>query len=227
MIPNTIHCCWLGGKEKTALAKRCRESWLKYAPGWNVREWTSDNLAVLNPPPFVQEALRRGKWAFAADWLRFAALHAEGGVYLDYDVELVCPFAVEGEFVAGQWLPGGKVGMEPAVLALEKGSAIAAAMVKEFAHARFDTSRTAGERLEEALAANGLAFKVLPPEVFCPIDIDGTLHSTAATRGIHRYAMSWATPTRRLARWLSWHGMRRAVDALLRLRGRILPRETM
>ena len=64
-----------------------------------------------------------------------------------------------------------------------------------------------------------------PKHIF--IDIDGTLHSTAATRGIHRYAMSWATPTRRLARWLSWHGMRRAVDALLRLRGRILPRETM
>ena len=227
MIPNTIHCCWLGGKEKTALAKRCRESWRKFAPGWEIREWTAADLAALDPPPFVDEAMRRGKWAFAADWLRFAALAAEGGVYLDYDVELVRPLVVEGEFVAGQWLPGGKVGIEPAVLALEKGSAVAAAMVKEFAHARFDTSRTAGERLEEALAANGLALKVLPPEVFCPIDIDGTLRATDATIGIHHYAMAWAGPVRRFARWLSWHRMRRAVDALLRLRGRILPRETM
>lgn len=218
MIPKTIHCCWLGSGPKTALAEKCRESWLKYAPDWKLREWTADDLAALNPPPFVQEAMRRGMWAFAADWLRFAALQAEGGVYLDYDVELVRPLAVEGEFVAGQWLPGRKVGMEPAVLALEKGSAVAAAMVKEFAHAEFDTSRTAGERLDEALSAKGLSLKMLPPEEFCPIDVDGKLYATAATRGIHHYAMSWASPSRRVARWLSWHGMRRAVDACIGLR---------
>ena len=62
MIPNTIHCCWLGGKEKTALAKRCRESWLKYAPGWNVREWTAAGLAALDRVVSAREmlaALRR------------------------------------------------------------------------------------------------------------------------------------------------------------------------
>ena len=221
MIPKTIHCCWLGGGEKTALAKRCRESWLKYAPDWKLREWTADDLATLNPPPFVQEAMRRGMWAFAADWLRFAALQAEGGVYLDYDVELVRPLAVEGEFVAGQWLPGRKVGMEPAVLALEKGSAVAAAMLEAYRGASFGAVRTVGERLGEALNANGLSVKVLPPEEFCPIDVDGTLRATDATIGVHHYAMAWAGPARRFARWLSWHGMRRVVDALLRLRNAV------
>ena len=166
MIPNTIHCCWLGSGPKTALAEKCRGSWRRFAPGWEIREWTAADLAALDPPPFVDEAMRRGKWAFAADWLRFAALAAEGGVYLDYDVELVRPLVVEGEFVAGQWLPGGKVGMEPAVLALEKGSAVAAAMLEAYRGASFDAVRTVGERLGEALNANGLSVKVLPPEVF-------------------------------------------------------------
>lgn len=221
MIPNTIHCCWLGSGPKTALAEKCRGSWRKFAPGWEIREWTAADLAALDPPPFVDEAMRRGKWAFAADWLRFAALAAEGGVYLDYDVELVRPLVVEGEFVAGQWLPGGKVGMEPAVLALEKGSAVAAAMLEAYRGASFDAVRTVGERLGEALNANGLSVKVLPPEVFCPIDVDGTLRATDATIGIHHYAMAWAGPVRRFARWLSWHGMRRVVDALLRLRNAV------
>ena len=221
MIPNTIHCCWLGGGPKTALAEKCRVSWRKFAPGWEIREWTAADLAALDPPPFVDEAMRRGKWAFAADWLRFAALAAEGGVYLDYDVELVRPLAVDGEFVAGQWLPGGKVGMEPAVLALEKGSAVAAAMLEAYRGASFDAVRTVGERLGEALDAKGISVKVLPPEVFCPIDVDGSLRATDATIGVHHYAMAWAGPVRRFARWLSWHGMRRVVDALLRLRNAV------
>ena len=221
MIPNTIHCCWLGSGPKTALAEKCRGSWRKFAPGWEIREWTAADLAALDPPPFVDEAMRRGKWAFAADWLRFAALAAEGGVYLDYDVELVRPLVVDGEFVAGQWLPGGKVGMEPAVLALEKGSAVAAAMLEAYRGASFDAVRTVGERLGEALNVNGLSVKVLPPEVFCPIDVDGTLRATDATIGVHHYATAWAGPVRRFARWLSWHGMRGAVDALLRLRNAV------
>ena len=221
MIPNTIHCCWLGGGPKTALAEKCRVSWRKFAPGWEIREWTAADLAALDPPPFVDEAMRRGQWAFAADWLRFAALAAEGGVYLDYDVELVRPLAVDGEFVAGQWLPGGKVGMEPAVLALEKGSAVAAAMLEAYRGASFDAVRTVGERLGEALDAKGISVKVLPPEVFCPIDVDGSLRATDATIGVHHYAMAWAGPVRRFARWLSWHGMRRVVDALLRLRNAV------
>ena len=221
MIPNTIHCCWLGSGPKTALAEKCRGSWRKFAPGWEIREWTAADLAALDPPPFVDEAMRRGKWAFAADWLRFAALAAEGGVYLDYDVELVRPLVVDGEFVAGQWLPGGKVGMEPAVLALEKGSAVAAAMLEAYRGASFDAVRTVGERLGEALDAKGISVKVLPPEVFCPIDVDGSFRATDATIGVHHYAMAWAGPVRRFARWLSWHGMRGAVDALLRLRNAV------
>ena len=219
MIPKIIHCCWFGGP-KTKLAERCMASWGKFAPGWEIREWNRDSVAPLSPPPFAAEALAGGKWAFAADWLRFAALFAHGGVYLDCDVELVAPLAPGGEFIAGQWMPDGAVGLEPAVMALERGSPVAEHMVEHFRSAPFDCSRTAGERLSGVLRESRLMLEVLAPEVFCPIDVDGSMRQTERTVGIHRCAMSWCPLRRRVARWMSWHGLHPVVDFILKTRGR-------
>lgn len=225
MIPKVIHCCWLSKEPKTELAKRCMASWRKFAPDWTIHEWSVDEVrrsaghdGMPSVPPFFEDALKLRKWAFAADWVRFAALQSEGGVYLDLDVELVAPLEASGEFVAGQWLPSGSVGLEPAVVALEKGSEAARAMVAFYASAPFDVRRTTGEIMGEVLRREGLAVEMLPPEVFCPIGIDGKLRITARTVGIHRYAMSWATPRQRVLQWLSWHGMRWAIDLALRVR---------
>ena len=224
MTPKVIHCCWMGG-EKSPLVERCIESWRRFAPEWKVREWTLDEVRraatageIACPPPFFDEAIKAKKWAFAADWARFAALLAEGGIYFDCDVELVKPLDVPGEFVSSQWLPGGRIGLEPAVLALEKGSVLAREMVGFYAGAPFDTSRTVGEIMAEVIRRKGLSLEVLPPEVFCPIGVDGVVHATERTVGIHRCAMSWASPQRKIARWLSWHGMRGFVDWALKVR---------
>lgn len=221
-MTKTIHCCWLSKEPKTELAERCRDSWRRFAPDWKIREWTIDEVRMAadkgeipTPPPFFEEAVQRGKWAFAADWVRFAALASEGGIYLDYDVELLTPLPELGEFVAGQWMPDGSVGMEPAVLAMDRGNSAANAMVSFYARAPLDTSRTTGEILREVLRSGGIGIKVLPPEVFCPIGIDGVARTSKQTVGVHHYAMSWAPASRKLARWLSWHGMRWLVDALL------------
>jgi len=228
VIPKVIHCCWLGDKPKTRLVKTCQESWRKFAPDWTVREWTmveiqkaSASGRLPQPPKFFYDAVKSRKWAFAADWLRFAALMSEGGIYLDCDVELLKPLTANKEFVAGQWMPNGNVGLEPAVLALEKNSAIARAMVEFYDSASFDANRTTGEIMEEILVRVGLSIEVRPPEVFCPIDINGRCRKTENTVGIHHYAMSWVSGRRKLAQWLSWHGMRPLVDMLLQLRHKI------
>ena len=228
-MTKTIHCCWLGDAPKTDLAKICMESWRKFAPEWNVREWTLDDVRrasdageIAPVPRFFEDAVMARKWAFAADWVRFAALHAEGGVYFDMDVELVAPFSADGEFASGEYALNGGTAVCACVLALEKGSPAAAAMLEHYRSERFETRRTVGERLEAVLASRGISLPVTPPDVFCPIDIDGTLRSTERTIGIHRCAMSWATNRRKFARWLSWHGMRGVVDGLLSLRRGLL-----
>lgn len=219
MIPRVIHCCWFGGR-KTKLAEKCLASWRRFAPDWKIREWDLEEMFSLSPPQFVKDAVAARKWAFAADWLRFAALHAEGGVYFDMDVELVASLSVDGEFVAGECMLGGRTAIGACALALEKGSAVADAMLAHYGAARFETCRTVGESLEEVLGKTGLTVKVLPPEVFCPIDVDGRMRRTERTVGIHRCAMSWCGWRRRFARWLSWHGMRPLVDLALRARRR-------
>lgn len=236
MIPKIIHCCWLSGSAKTPLAECCRRSWERFAPDYEIREWNSERLrqkveveSGIAIPPFVRDAIAHRRWAFAADWVRFAALYLDGGIYFDYDFELVNPIGdlgEQGEFVAGQWKPDGSIGMEPAIIALEKGSPIAKMMLDHYAEAAFDGITTVGEILAQQLTANHQTLTTLPPEVMSPIDVKGACHRTAATIGIHHYAMSWASPKRRLARWLAWHGGRGLIERILKIRDKWLRHHT-
>jgi len=233
MIPKIIHCCWIGDAPKDALSKKCRASWERFASDWEIREWNLESVAETGVamPPFVREALAACKWAFVADWVRFLALAREGGVYLDTDVELVAALdelMAQGEFVGGEWRPDGTVGLGPAVLALEKDSPIAREMLTAYESAAFDGVTTVGELMTTRLARRpDLSLRVLSPEVFSPIDVRGVCRRTAATVGVHHYAMSWATPRRKIAKWLSWHGMRGVVEGLLSLRGRAEPTDVV
>lgn len=221
MIPKIIHCCWLSGEQKGRLAEKCFASWRKFAPDCEIREWDLAGLSCIpSHSGFFHEAVARRRWAFAADWVRFAVLKEFGGIYFDYDFELVKPLAElpEDEWCAGQWLPAARVGLEPAAIALEKGSRFAQVMLDYYSAKEFSDKQTVGEILKGEIEARGLDIRVLEPEVMSPIGIDGRLHRTERTVGIHWYAMSWASPRRKIAKWLSWHGLRPVVDFMLKLR---------
>ena len=208
-----IQCVWLGGP-KTKLAEKCRASWERFAPDWEIREW---NEVPAEAPTYVQRALREKKWAFASDWMRFWVLEREGGVYLDFDVELVRPLEglPDGEWIAGEWIcKETAVGMNPCAIALNRGSSVAVRMLDHYRTADFTIDKTVGDLMSEV----GVEMSVLPPEVFCPSDHCGRLHMTERTAGVHHYALSWITPRRRLARWLNWHGFGWLTELLLRVR---------
>lgn len=208
MIPRKIHCCWFR-EPKTPLAERCLGSWRRFAPDFEIVEHAAagDDFGLVP--------------AFWSDRERFRALYEQGGVYFDCDVELVAPMdgLCEREWCAGEWLPDGSVRVNPGSgIALAPHSPIAKAMLEHYDRHGFDNRTTVGEILARVLATMPGALEVLPPEVFSPIDCRGRLHRTAATRGIHHYAMSWTPWWRRALRWFSWHGGRPVVSALLRLR---------
>ena len=54
-------------------------------PDWQIKLWNTSNFNV-NSVPFVRDAVKARKWAFACDYIRVYALYNEGGVYLDSDV---------------------------------------------------------------------------------------------------------------------------------------------
>ena len=90
MIPRIVHYCWLSGAPWDPLTTRCFESWQTHLKDFRFRLW--DRAAVPAGVPFLDRMLASGDWAFASDYIRLHALHTEGGIYLDLDVEVLRPF---------------------------------------------------------------------------------------------------------------------------------------
>lgn len=89
-IPKKIHYCWLGGKEKSKDIGRCLASWKKTMPDYEIIEWNEKTFPFDKVNcRYVEEAIRRKKWAFVTDYMRLYVLYSEGGIYLDTDVELL------------------------------------------------------------------------------------------------------------------------------------------
>lgn len=72
------------------MAIKCIESWKKYLPDFEIKEWNEDNFDIaINP--YVEEAYHMKKYAFVSDYARFWILYNYGGLYFDIDVELLKP----------------------------------------------------------------------------------------------------------------------------------------
>ena len=90
MIPKIIHYCWFGGNPLPEDAKKYIESWRKYCPGYEIKEWNESNFDI-NCCDYVREAYEAKKWAFVSDYARFYILYQYGGLYFDTDVEMIRP----------------------------------------------------------------------------------------------------------------------------------------
>ena len=84
-IPKTIHYCWLSGSRMPKEIIRCMDSWTSVLPDYKLVLWDANKFDT-GSVPFVKEACRVKKWAFASDYIRLYALYTEGGIYLDTDV---------------------------------------------------------------------------------------------------------------------------------------------
>lgn len=56
MIPKLIHYCWFGRNPLPAHAVKCIESWKKYLPDYEIKEWNEDNFDV-NMIPLYQRSV--------------------------------------------------------------------------------------------------------------------------------------------------------------------------
>ena len=88
MIPKTIHYCWFGRNPLPESAVKCIESWRKFFPDYEIKEWNEDNFDV-NIIPYARDAYQAKKYAFVSDYARFWILYHYGGVYFDTDVEAI------------------------------------------------------------------------------------------------------------------------------------------
>lgn len=76
MIPKIIHYCWYGRGEMSDQIKQTIASWEKQCPDYEIKKWTEDNSPM--QIPYLRDAVKHHKWAFAADYMRFYVLYREG-----------------------------------------------------------------------------------------------------------------------------------------------------
>lgn len=90
-IPKIIHYFWFGNKPKPQLILDCIESWRRFFPDWEIKEWNEHNYDI-NKCDYIREAYNLKKWAFVSDYARCDILYQYGGVYFDTDVEVLKEF---------------------------------------------------------------------------------------------------------------------------------------
>lgn len=215
MIPKIIHYCWFGGNPLPDLAIKCIESWKKYCPDFEIKEWNESNYD-LNSCDYVKEAAMHNKWAFVSDYARYDILYRYGGVYLDTDVELIKPiddilnkgafFGIEDSFNTKDKekymiAPGLGMGVPQQFLIIKE-------LLQIYKNEHFileDGSynkKTVVDYMTDIMKKYGFDEKnreqvcggvtIYPAEFFCPMNYStGIITLTQNTRSIHHYNMSW------------------------------------
>lgn len=218
MIPKVIHYCWFGRNPLPPLAVKCIESWKKYFPDYEIKEWNESNFDV-NIIPYTQEAYEMKKYAFVSDYARFWILYHYGGLYFDTDVEVIKPMddiIARGPFM-GCETDADKLGATaPAVapglgLGVNPGLGLYGELLQLYAGLHFIKEngrlnlKTVVNYTTELLCSHDLkntteiqetaGVWVYPKEYFCPIDyVTKKRIITDKTYSIHHYAASWVTP---------------------------------
>ena len=205
MIPKVVHYCWFGGNQLPDDAKKCIESWRKFFPEYEIKEWNERNFDV-NCCDYVKEAYAAQKWAFVSDYARFWILYHEGGLYFDTDVEVIKDMSdiiAKGAFMGcetdNKCAPGPGPGGHPP-LGLYKEILDYYEKIHFFIEG--NTTETVVTHTSKILKSHGWVgngeieqiegVTIYPPEYFCPMDYKtGKLDITPNTRSIHWYTASW------------------------------------
>lgn len=226
MIPKVIHYCWFGGNPLPDFAVKCIDSWRKYMPDYEIKEWNESNFDV-NIIAYTKEAYEAKKYAFVSDYARFWILYKYGGVYFDTDVEVIRPLdkiiergAFMGCEIDGQDPHYGDIAVAPGLgLAVEAGHQVYKTILDKYAELKFynedgslDTT-TVVQHTTRVLKKIGLQnitgiqnigdIYIYPQCYFNPFDdATGRLHKTKDTYTIHWFSKTWLniSPTRQ---WIS------------------------
>ena len=231
MIPKVIHYCWFGRGKMPELALKCIESWKKYCPDYEIKEWNEDNFD-LDMYPYAREAYDNRKFAFVTDVVRLYALYTEGGIYMDTDVEVLKPLdrflvhhAFSG-FESENEVPTG-------IMASEKGGKWAQENLAYYDNRHFvNEDGTLDTTTNVKIITNLLLpyniklnntyqdipemITMYPKDYFCPKDHQTReIHLTENTHCIHHFNGSWWPKGDRFTAYLHEKGLNRRVARLI------------
>ena len=207
MIPKIIHFCWFGGNPLSDLALKCIESWKKYFPDYEIKEWNENNFD-LHCCDYVKEAYKAKKWAFVSDYARFWILYNYGGLYFDTDVEVIKDMndiIDKGSFMGCEAPNKCNPGLG---LGVNAGLDLYKMILENYEISHFfnedgtNNYTTVVDRVTDILKMYGFRKSndiqlienvyIYPADYFCPMDYQtGKLNITENSRTIHWYDASW------------------------------------
>lgn len=218
MIPKVIHYCWFGGSQLPDLAIKCIESWKKYLPDYEIKQWDESNYDV-NTIPYTAEAYAAKKYAFVSDYARFDILYRYGGIYFDTDVEVIKSFddIVQSGAFMGFEKPEEKGAKKFAVnaglgIGVAAGHPFYKTVLEMYKGLRFITpdntlnTKSVVKYVTPILVKKGLicnnekqtieGITIYPWEFFCPIAYGSKkIDITPNTHSIHIFAATWVKKT--------------------------------
>lgn len=214
MIPKTIHYCWFGHNPLPESAIKCINSWKKFFPDYEIKEWNEDNFDI-DIIPYTAEAYSVKKYAFVSDYARFWILYHYGGLYFDTDVEVIKSMddiIERGGFMGievngnndffPQVAPGLGLGIEPkhsiykAILDYyqelhyldDRGNPNNITVVEHNTTVLINYGLKSCDNLQEICG-----IWIYPKDYFNPLDdLTGKLSLTENSRTIHWYMRSWS-----------------------------------
>lgn len=213
MIPKIIHYCWFGKNPLPKDALKCIESWRKFCPDYEIKQWNESNIDF-SDCAYAMEAYNEKKWAFVSDYVRFKILYEYGGLYFDTDVELIKPIdhiVSKGAFMGceNNVQPGNTLGVAPGLgLGVNPGLGLYREILDFYKTLHFVKSdetgkyKTVVEYTTEILQKYGLknldriqyieGVFVYPKEYFQPMNVEtGEITISPNTVSIHHYSGSW------------------------------------
>jgi mannosyltransferase OCH1-like enzyme len=211
MIPKVIHYCWFGGNPLPETAIKCIESWKKFCPDYEIKQWSEENYDI-NKIQYVKEAYQEKKYAFVTDVARLDIIYHEGGIYLDTDVEIIKSLdqlldnsLYLGMETTGRVNTGLGFGAEPKHKFVKDNLNLYADIpfVSNITCVTYTTNmlKRYGLRNRNELQQLGTIL-VLPTEYLCPLILEtNRLKITENTYSIHHYDMSWKDKKDRLIRF--------------------------
>lgn len=221
MIPKIIHYCWFGRNPLPEDAKKYIETWKKFCPDYEIKEWNEDNFD-LDLYPYAREAYNSRKFAFVTDIVRLYALYNEGGIYMDTDVEVTASLDkflnhhVFSGFEDETHVPTGIIGSEKGSLWAKENLDyyIGRHFIKEDGTMDLQTNVIT---ITNNMKNHGLIFNnkfqdlpgyftVYPNDFFCPKDYyTEKIHRTKNTHAIHHFSRSWAKDETKWQRFVRRH----------------------
>lgn len=208
MIPKVIHYCWFGRNPLPESAVKCINSWKKFFPDYEIKEWNEDNFDV-KIIPYTREAYEAKKYAFVSDYARFWILYHYGGVYFDTDVEVIKSFedllvgdgifGVQHDYYVNPGLGASALAYHPIYKDLldlyknlhfvqENGELNETTIVSYTT----DILLKNGYQKDGSIIQHVKGLSIYPLEYFNPLDdLTGKMRKTRNTRSIHWYSKTW------------------------------------